>query len=797
MSNDLAIYLKVLLQDKTKSNLTTEIETLVKNIQQKLGNLTININSSSISNLVSQLEKLNEFTQNNNKSSTQNIQIIKELDGTVKKYSETVKANGEIIQKTTEIIDKNKTAKQQATKATDNINKEAEAVDKLITKYDKLIRTVKIKNANKEVLRQDQTYLNSQTGVKTTVVSRPGQDNIYRTDTSKNNELLKEQMKLARESAKLAKESNDYQQKYYKVQQKALTDEIKLQLEKRKIIANTNNLQAKYGNSIFNSNKLTNINPLLKDLDKISVKNKDWKNELDIIKQRYSELDKVMSRNKQLTDQRNKIDLFSTGYDKRIQDIKVRAILDPSEISKLEKQFLSLQQKMKGALSNNDTKSFDRYNKEILKLKESYSGLIKLEKERDSILAQQMKFNSGLDRMSQGKTGQFINPIELQTVKNMISSLNNLDKTSLEKIRSQIAKLGQDAGLAYKQLSDLDKAKMYQLTTGSNIKNLENSNLGKHINDNPQLLERLNIIKQNLAMTNLLDKETQTWLNNEIALLNKDAQALNNVANSQESIRKQLNTKSQNALNLGVKFGNLSPEQLAPLEKALARYKTLISEMQQKNLSGQLVSDKDIERLQRLENAIKRVYDNTRIASRDSRGFNFEQYPKMTNAVQGSTVAQNYYNQSIMHGKKLLEANVQETEKYIKVTQRLREGSKITSVTAYVNKLNGETYKFSESMRDLMRRTWDLGSAFKTAFEKIGLWAGATGIFYGVANSLQQMGREIINVDTKLTELSKVLDNSTNWNKLMLDTAESANTMARSLTEALDAELEFGKMFAA
>ena len=228
MSNDLAIYLKVLLQDKTKSNLTTEIETLVKNIQQKLGNLTININSSSISNLVSQLEKLNEFTQNNNKSSTQNIQIIKELDGTVKKYSETVKANGEIIQKTTEIIDKNKTAKQQATKATDNINKEAEAVDKLITKYDKLIRTVKIKDNKGEVLRQDQTYLNSQTGVKTTVVSRPGQDNIYRTDTSKNNELLKEQMKLARESAKLAKESNDYHQKYYKVQQKAETDAKKL-----------------------------------------------------------------------------------------------------------------------------------------------------------------------------------------------------------------------------------------------------------------------------------------------------------------------------------------------------------------------------------------------------------------------------------------------------------------------------------------------------------------------------------------------------------------------------------------
>ena len=262
---------------------------------------------------------------------------------------------------------------------------------------------------------------------------------------------------------------------------------------------------------------------------------------------------------------------------------------------------------------------------------------------------------------------------------------------------------------------------------------------------------------------------------------------------NQEKINKQLNTKMQNALNLGVKFNNLSPEQLAPLEKALNRYKTLLSDMKQKNLSGQLVSDKDIERLQRLENAIKRVYDNTRIASKDSRGFNFEQYPKMQNAVQGATNAQNYYNQSIIHGKKLLEANIQETEKYIKVTQRLREGSKITSVTAYVNKLTGETHKFSQSIRDLMTRTWDLGSSFKTALEKISLWAGATGIFYSVANSIQQIGREIIDVDTKLTELSKVLENDTNWSKLMRDTAESANMMAKSITQALDAEIEFAK----
>jgi len=381
-----------------------------------------------------------------------------------------------------------------------------------------------------------------------------------------------------------------------------------------------------------------------------------------------------------------------------------------------------------------------------------------------SVETLQEKYKGVINTLQTGKLGNFV------------------DISALEKFKTQLGNIGEVNS----------KVRTELLNTFNLIK--ANAQANKTTYEQGIGSQKNNLIQSGLKQ---LQQEQNLRIKNEedyIKQLRKTAEEKLKIYNqTQFSVAKQLNTRMQSSLGLGVKFNNLSPEQTAPLERALLRYQNLIRDFQQKNISGQLVSDKDLERLQRLENAIKRVYDNTRIASKDSRGFNFEQYPKMTNAVNGATNAQNYYNQSIMQGKKLLEANVQETEKYIKVTQRLREGSKVTSVTAYVNKLTGETHKFSESIRDLMTRTWDLGSAFKTALEKISLWAGATGIFYSVANSIQQIGREIIDVDTKLTELSKVLENDTNWSKLMRDTAESANMMAKSITQALDAEIEFAK----
>ncbi|MGG1444805.1 phage tail tape measure protein [Brevibacillus laterosporus] len=254
-----------------------------------------------------------------------------------------------------------------------------------------------------------------------------------------------------------------------------------------------------------------------------------------------------------------------------------------------------------------------------------------------------------------------------------------------------------------------------------------------------------------------------------------------------------LNKKYQNALKLEVKLDNLSPTSSAKLERNLSRYKSILSDFQKKAALGEIVSNDQLRKLSNLEERLKRVYDASRMSSSNSKGLDFGQYPKMANAIQQVTNADRYYHQSLIEGRKLISANVTETDKYIKVTQQLRNGSQISNVSAYINKATGETHKLSGSLKDLNTRSYDLGSAFKTAFEKISLWAAATGIFYGATQALQNMLGVIVDIDTKLTELSKVLSSGTDFGQLMNTTLAIANTYGRSLGETTEALVEYGK----
>lgn len=381
-------------------------------------------------------------------------------------------------------------------------------------------------------------------------------------------------------------------------------------------------------------------------------------------------------------------------------------------------------------------------------------------------------------------------------------ALNNLTAaySQVEKTQMKIQKITQDSKVSGEGYADLqarvnevknsvDQYAKSTIQTYKNTNNLKSATI-EYKNELGQL------VREQMKWTTVINKMPdgslvkkkifQTTGHTIVEDFEKNAKRI-------EGITKALNQRLQSALSMGVKFNSLSPEQLVPLEKMLNRYKEIIKDFQNKNLSGQIVGDKDIQKLQNLEKAINRMYDRIKIESRDARGFNFEQYPKMENAIRDVTNKQLYYNQAMIAGHRVINATVQETEKYLKVTQKLIQGTKVSTITSYISKATGETYKFSQALQDTINRSYSMEAAFKQALEKITLWGGATSIVYGLANAVQYVGQQIILVDTKLTELSKVLSNDTDWNTLMKETAESANIMARTINEALDAEIEFAK----
>ena len=106
---------------------------------------------------------------------------------------------------------------------------------------------------------------------------------------------------------------------------------------------------------------------------------------------------------------------------------------------------------------------------------------------------------------------------------------------------------------------------------------------------------------------------------------------------------------------------------------------------------------------------------------KDSHGFLYDEYEiftKLSPSIRNATQQQEYWNKSILEGYKLIKPTIQETENYIKVQQQLRQGSQHLDIGVYIDKATGQMYKFSESLRDGMVRTFGIGEAMKTAFMK-------------------------------------------------------------------------------
>jgi TP901 family phage tail tape measure protein len=108
-------------------------------------------------------------------------------------------------------------------------------------------------------------------------------------------------------------------------------------------------------------------------------------------------------------------------------------------------------------------------------------------------------------------------------------------------------------------------------------------------------------------------------------------------------------------------------------------------------------------------------------------------------------------------------------------------------------RLNERFRQISTSAMDAKKSTYSFTEQLGHAFNKMALWGAAGSIFFGAQQALEALLTTIVEIDTKLTEMSKVLSTDTNFNELMSDTVELANTYGRSLTEAQDALIEFGK----
>ena len=86
------------------------------------------------------------------------------------------------------------------------------------------------------------------------------------------------------------------------------------------------------------------------------------------------------------------------------------------------------------------------------------------------------------------------------------------------------------------------------------------------------------------------------------------------------------------------------------------------------------------------------------------------------------------------------------------------------------------------------------GEQVRTAFERFPIWMITGGITYGALNGVKEMVNAIIEIDSQMTQLQRVMNDNTDFEGMLSDSIDLANELGRSLTDVNNAKIEFGRM---
>lgn len=212
------------------------------------------------------------------------------------------------------------------------------------------------------------------------------------------------------------------------------------------------------------------------------------------------------------------------------------------------------------------------------------------------------------------------------------------------------------------------------------------------------------------------------------------------------------------------------------------------------------------QQLQNISKALKNVGNNNDIEKLE------KQLDRYTTKAKQQIEVDKMRNQAVTTRQQLL-ANLTQTELLYRRTVDKEQASGIRSTitqnnTDDINKMNigqlrqlNEQYNITRAqIRNLnaeateaTKNSMGIISALKVAMEKFPIWMIASTAFYGTIATFRTFGQVIIDIDTKMTDLKKVMSEDTDFEKIFERATESANTFGQTISSTMDAYVQFAK----
>lgn len=113
--------------------------------------------------------------------------------------------------------------------------------------------------------------------------------------------------------------------------------------------------------------------------------------------------------------------------------------------------------------------------------------------------------------------------------------------------------------------------------------------------------------------------------------------------------------------------------------------------------------------------------------------------------------------------------------------------------TTQMDEIQARTIRLRNQMKELRGSTDSVGYAMRTAFEKFPVWMLASSAFYAPIQGLTSMYNIIMQVDTQMTNLKRVMDADTNFDEVLAGNIEMAKELGKTVTDINYAMENFAK----
>ena len=124
------------------------------------------------------------------------------------------------------------------------------------------------------------------------------------------------------------------------------------------------------------------------------------------------------------------------------------------------------------------------------------------------------------------------------------------------------------------------------------------------------------------------------------------------------------------------------------------------------------------------------------------------------------------------------------------------KGMDINAIREYSNQLaiaGTQARNLNAQATEATKNSMGIINSLKVAMEKFPIWMIASTAFYGSIRTLRTFGEIIIDVDTKMTDLKKVMSEDTDFDKIFERATTSAETFGQTISNTMDAYIQFAK----